>query len=289
MKKYFSIISAVLALLFLLASCGSTSSSQDKSDEGYYSGGESVTSDELMPENPDGNGSMMVYSVYYRTETINFDSDCKKYENEAKLTGGYIVNYDISTENTKYASYTFKIPTDKLDSFLAAMDKIGNVLDKTNNATDYSGQYYDYQTEIDLLKVEEKYITDYLESAVDSAERTSLIQQLLDVKRQIKYLQMEMEDVEQMVAYSTVSLSVTEVESYSDINVAYKDSLSYAFYRGWEGFVNFGKGLLYTVILIMPVIVSAAVIIVIIVVVSKTKKRKKAKAAAKSNQTIQNK
>ena len=292
-KKLFALISGILVLVMLFASCGASEAYDSKyentveveMEESYdYENPSSGTSDQFA-DSKTVKERMLVYDMTYTLETKTFDE--AKANLEAKVTelGGYIESFNAYNGSRSNIDYTFRIPTKVLDQFTSLLEAQGNVTYKHVSVTDYTDTYYDYQTEIGLLETELTYIEGYLEEATDSYERTQLLDQVLAIKREISRLERESKDITEVVMYSTVHATLRDVESFTDIQVEYKDTLGEAFVRGWEGFFEIMQELLYLAVLLSPLLAILLVIIIIVVTcLLVSKKRAKKKAALKASQ-----
>ena len=288
-------LTVFLLITMVFSACSSSNSSKEyyrDADSAAYA--EESYSYEDVSSN-DGSGKvytnesavkerMLVYDVDYDVESTTYEESRKNLENKAVELGGYMSSFNSRSGSYESVSYVFRIPTNNLTAFTDAIEAQGNVTHKSTSVKDYTNIYYDYSTEIDLLKTEEEYIKTYLDEATESFERSNLIDQLLSIRREIARLEREKNNITDVVMYSTVTVDLTNVASYSDITVDYGDSLRDAFFKGWEGFADVMKGLLYVIILLSPLIVIAVIIAVVVIVVvrivvGKNKKKKKAAMA----------
>ena len=291
-KRLLVLLSCLLVPLFLLSSCGSSSSYESKyeesveMEESYEYTDMTSDSSNQYADSDTVKERMLVYSMNYTLETKTFDEARTNLEAKATELGGYIESFNAYTGSYSSIDYSFRIPTKVLDDFTSLLEGQGNVTYKNVSVTDYTDTYYDYQTEIELLKTELAYIEGYLAEATDSYERTELLDQVLAIKREISRLERESKDITEVVMYSTVHVTLRDVESYTDIQVEYKDTLGEAFVQGWEGFFEIMQGLLYLAVLLSPLLTIAVVIVIIVVIcLMAGKKRKKKKAIQKAVQT----
>ncbi|MBR5742324.1 MAG: DUF4349 domain-containing protein [Clostridia bacterium] len=289
-KRYWIPLAALLAIALVLTSCSGASNYSRESDyaeapssyeEGYSyeseggdNSGKVYTNESAVKER------MLVYDVNYSLESTEYEKARQTLEDKAVELGGYISTFNSHSGSSESVSYLFRIPTKNLTAFTDVIEAQGNVTRKNTSVKDYTNVYYDYETEIELLKTEEEYVKLYLDEATDSYERTNLIDQLLSIRREIARMEREKNNITEVVMYSSVTVDLYNVASYTDITVDYGDSLREAFVSGWEGFANVMKGLLYVIILLSPVIVIllvVAVIVVVIVLIATRGKRKNRK------------
>lgn len=286
-NRYLIPLTVFLLISLVLTACSSGNYSKDAAESASYAeesysyeneattdSGKVYTNESAVKER------MLVYDVDYDVESTTYEESRKTLEQKAVELGGYMSSFNSRSGSYESVSYVFRIPTGNLTAFTDTIEAQGNVTHKSTSVKDYTDVYYDYSTEIDLLKTEEEYIKLYLDEATDSYERSNLIDQLLSIRREIARLEREKNNITDVVMYSTVTVDLSNVASYSDITVDYGDSLRDAFFKGWEGFADVMKGILYLIILLSPLIVILVVIAVIVIVVLKVTlgKSKKKKA-----------
>lgn len=299
MKKHFiTTIAVLLVCLILFASCASNSAYDSKAEESIaveveesYDYTNAMASDDSshFADAETVKERMLVYNMNYTLETKTFDTAKNNLEVKAVELGGYIESFNAHTGSRQTINYTFRIPTKALDQFTSLLEEQGNMVHKNVSVTDYTDTYYDYQTEIELLKTELTYIEGYLAEATDSYERTTLLDQVLAIKREIARLERESKDITEVVMYSTVHVTLRDVESYTDIQVEYKDTLGEAFVRGWEGFFEILQNLLYVAILLSPLLsITLFVFLVVLISVKLSKRRtqKKKNNSAKTEASV---
>lgn len=286
-KSLLSLLSCALMLSLLFASCGASSigsyTAKDEAapaaemEDSYSYYNTSEESGTYYRDEDKVTERMLVYDIDYTLETKEFEETCDKIEAKATELGGYISSYNANTGSYATISYSFRIPSAKLDDFTSLIESLGTVTRKNTEVQDYTNTYYDYQTEISLLETEEEYVQKYLESATDSYERADLIDQLLSIRREIARLERASKNIVETVTYSTVDVYVHEVKVYTDIKITYGDTLRSAFRDGWADFADFCRDLLYGLVSISPVIVILLVIFLAIFIPVKVKKNRKKK------------
>ena len=140
MKKKCWIVLCVVFMLSVAAGCGSKSmetmsdfasgessmnaaiENEDYKNEGEIAAEEGITSENGL----DGQvaaGRKLIRTVYLSLQTTEFDSVLSNLSEKTAELGGYIENSSVSGHsyyynNTRYASYTIRIPTAELNQFV---------------------------------------------------------------------------------------------------------------------------------------------------------------------------
>ena len=314
MKKLALVLALILALL--LTGCGQNfdeyASSYDKGeyvDNGYYPEAEMPTesagfstattaSEESapapQPEMPADSAEKIIYTADLTMETVTFDQTIASLEAAVKEYGGFTQDSSVSGDTSygadgsvrlinRYAYYTVRIPSAKLDAFLTQTGTLGNVIYSNKSATNVTSAYTDLATRKASLEIEETRLLELIAQAEKIEDLIVLEDKLSEVRYEIESIEGSLRDYDRRIAYSTVTMTITEVRGYHDASPVartFGERLGDAFGTGWynfvEGLENFAVGMAEAAI---PLLLLAAIVVVVIVIVKNHKKKKKAAAA----------
>ena len=227
------------------------------------------------------NGRKLIRTVSLSLQTKEFDSVLNSLKTKTTELGGYVENSSISGNSysyttTRYASYTIRIPADKLNEFVDIVGELGNVTQDNESVEDVTLQY---------LETEQARLMELLSTAENMEDLLAIESKLSDIRYEIESYESQLRLLDNQIDYSTVHVEIFEVERMTDagekgffeeIKERFGDNL----YKVGHGFRNLIIGILGA----LPIlIVCAAVIAVIVVIVKKSikkitlKKQKKAK------------
>lgn len=327
MKKRINILALALAVLLLagcLAACGASSKSESTTSMSYdMAPAENAMMDmEIAVEEPAmaeesfstassaGPGALeveavadftekIIYTGYVSIETTAFDDSLRDLEQAVAANGGFVqdssvegysrTNADGTTSVVdRWASYTVRIPADRFSAFMALTDGIGNVTSSSRAAENVTSQYTDYEARLDSLYIQEERLLDMLEKSGDLESLITLEERLSEVRYEIESIERNLRNLDQKLAYSTVHLTLQEVEIYTPtvpVTRTFGEKLSDAFSSGWNGFVrgiqNFCLGLarnLFTLVLL------AVLIVILILVLRKVRRHRRKKPEPKQEE-----
>jgi hypothetical protein len=237
----------------------------------------------------------MIYTVSADIETTKFDETLNNVSALMTAYSAYVESSYISGKNyadTFYgnktyrsASFTIRVPADKLDAMTNNLPTLGNVLSSNKQSQNITIQFIDTEARLKACRAEETSLLAMLEKA-DTVEIILTIQQRLsDVRYEIESLTSTLKNWQNQVDYSTVSLSIREVAELSEkdppLQRTYWEEIRDGFNATLKGIGEFFKGLFKGLVVILPVLVILAVIAVIIIVIIRVSTRK---SRAKSNQ-----
>lgn len=211
MKKL-SVLLLIFALLLALASCGAAESMDN------YAGGYKETTSESAEANNDLAERKIIRRVNMSMETRDFDALAESLSQAVASVGGYAESSNVySRSGSRQASYVFRIPSAKLDAFLTSLSALGNVLSRSENAEDVTLAYVDTESRIRALKAEETALLEMMEKASSLSDLMSIRSRLTDVRYQLDSYEAQLRKYDSLIDYSTVSVSVSEVERLSNI------------------------------------------------------------------------
>ncbi len=231
-----SLFLVLLLFALMLSGCSAGSSSvrlngsadSEKSDA-YIR--EEVGSNEWMSEDcaVDGGDSSlsigavdpsrkMIYQVSYRIQTLDFDASLSAIDALAAEFGGYTESSEIfgksiqsSRSQLRSASLVLRIPADQLNSFFGRVSSIGTITGESLSSQDVTLQYVDIDARLKTLHQQEERILALLAEASDLQAVLEIEQTLSDIRYQIESYTSRLKQLDSQIAYSTVSISLSEV------------------------------------------------------------------------------
>ena len=295
-KKMTKVLTGVLALS-MLSGCGSASkmamesaydtaaSNYSAAGGVYYDSGDYEYADEVSEENGSSQaetvekgettGRKLIRNVDMDVETESFDVLLASAQSQAEELGGYIESSSIS--NSSYASstsaarsarLTARIPSEKLDGYLAGISKQSNVTRKSESTEDVTLQYVDLQSHKKALLAEQESLLSMMEQAESIEDIIAINEQLTDVRYQIESMESQLRTYDNQVDYSTVNLYIDEVERYTpgaakSAGARIAEGFSANIYRVGSFFKNFA----IEFIILLPILIAIAIVLGIAILI----------------------
>lgn len=224
----------------------------------------------------------LIVTEYMNVETTEFDTFITAVNQKVEALGGYIESSEMSGRieyGNQYADFCIRIPADKLEEFVTAVDEKGTIVYDSKTTEDVTLQYVDTQSHLNALKTEEETLLSLLEKAEKLSDVFEIQEELTEVRYQIESYESKLRVYDNQVDYSTIHLNVTEVSReavpakkgfWSEATAEFSDSL-YFVGQALRGFAIWFIGSI-------PVFVVLAVIVVVIwKIVRRIRKKKQAK------------
>lgn len=229
----------------------------------------------------------IIETIYYSVQTKNFDEFVTSLETKALSVGGYIEQSDVSGNayedvTSRYATFTFRIPSDKVDEFTNTVSENSTITNRTVNTEDVTLEYVDVESRIKALKVERESLEELLGTATSTKEIIEIRDMLTDVIYEIETYESQLRTFDNLVDYTTITVDVHEVEhpvvvheqtTWERIGTNLADN----FRSLWDFLVE----LFVFIVSALPFILFIGVIVAIVVLIIKLatrKSRKKKKA-----------
>ncbi|MBE6824060.1 MAG: DUF4349 domain-containing protein [Ruminococcaceae bacterium] len=299
-KKLFvrlvSLLIGVLVAMSMLSACGANSS-KDTVYNGYARNELAEVDDSLTDTSASGNveenadlvkdSRKIIEKIYYQIQTKTFDELISDLEEQVDAVGGYIESSDVygnqyESNNTRGATYVFRIPSEKVDEFTTFVNDNSTVTNRTVNTEDVTLQYVDTESRIKALKTEKDSLEDLLENAKSTSEIIEIRDMLTDVIYEIETYEAQLRTYDNLIDYTTITMEVDEVEH---TKVVHKQT---AFERIVTNFTDSCMGVWnilveFFVFIVgsLPVLLFIALIIFILVIIIRAVLRKKKKKAVK--------
>ncbi len=304
MKKLLAIISCVLLLLGIFASCGKSKNAVPELYD-YAAGTADGNSAEFMIEDSEAiseeskvmaeSGSVeldekLVKTVSMSIETKEFTACMDSLKAAATANGGYIENSDVNSSGyynyngTRNASVTFRIPADKLDAFLKGTEEKDKVVSKSENVENVTLEYVDVESRIKACKTERESLLELLKKAENVTDIISIRERLTTVNYEIENYSAQLRVLENRVSYSTVTVNIDEVQRVTEEENSLGAEIKNRFLESWDSLVEFFRSFVVWLIGGIPVLLPLAIVIVIAIIIIKKKIKKCRAKKHKENQ-----
>ena len=239
----------------------------------------------------------LVYTCNMTIETLQYKDTMKaikdkitefngiiEYEEERDDSYGWYYEDYIKRNGTLHTYITIRIPSERYNEFLIALEGHGKVTNKSMNVENISKTYYETEATIESLKIQEERLLEMLKQADTIEDMITVETRLTEVQTQLNKYKTLLESMNMDVNYSTINLKIDEVLEYTATENPVKkntffDRLKNTIVDSWEFFLESLEDLLFFAIRLVPVavIVGAIGIPVFLIVKTNIKKKKATK------------
>ncbi len=228
-------------------------------------------------------------------QTLDFAGFQTALDQKLAEAGAYLQYADVSGTDyyggRKSANYTIRVPEANLDLFLAGVEGIATVVNKTLGEEDVTLNYVDTEARIKTLEIEQERLLALLEKADNLDSIIMLEQRLSEVRYNIESYQSKLRTYDDKITYSTVRIYVYEVTRVQEKE---PETLWERISNGWEDTIyDISMGaqdfLVWAVVNLPYLVFWGAVIVVLVVVLKKKSAKRKAKKIGKqseNNETV---
>ena len=240
MKITIRILTAILAVLLITGLCSCGLSRGVHESDAYYSEvsvapedlemtadeaefGYSMNEEKSKETGTDATDYAMdaaarkrIYYVSITTQTQEFDAAVSSVKQAVAEYGGYMQNASVSGKtgfrNTRTATYQIRIPTENLAAFREAIGTCLTMIDENERVDDVTARYTDMESRLKTLRTEQESLYGLLEKAETMDEILMIRDRLTSVTSDIEAFEAQLRTFDSLIAYSTVTLSIDEVE-----------------------------------------------------------------------------
>ena len=257
-----ALIAALLVAIMTLASCdaGENYYTEDmapgvgSSDQNTAGGMEGGSSDGTVGSLNGDYERKIIRTVTMSCETKAYDDAITLIMTALQTHGGYVetsettgTGYENVRNSERRATYTLRVPAEKLDAFLETLrtDEGIRILSQNSSSNEITATYYDIVSRLETLEAEKASLTAMLEGFTDYNDIHAMLQvqeRLYDVIEEIEALQTKLNVYDGQVSMSTVKLSLREVITYTEVvepDPTFGQRMKDAFVESWS---DFGRG-----------------------------------------------
>jgi len=284
----------LLSILVILSSCGAGSESYDSNP----SAGASSPSVGEMDAEGDKTGSSSaeqkrILKGTIVAESTDFATALNTLEETIAQTGGYVGSSEIrgnsvGSTSRRSATLVARIPSASFHDFLNGLSDFLNVTSQKTSSEDITESYYDTQSKLNSLKIQEERLLAMLEQAEDLDSLLKLEERLSEIRQQIQYYDSLLRAYDSQVAYASVAITLYEVVTLSEPSAddpSFLQEVGAALKKSFSIFVAFLKGLLLVLIYLLPLLLTAGIVLVLVLTIrKKTEPKRRARAKALHSQ-----
>jgi hypothetical protein len=231
----------------------------------------------------------IIFTVSLRIETLRYDDSISDFEKLVADSQGFVQESRVETstgingsQSLRTATYTVRIPSDKLSQFRNAMGDIGTVTLNTIKGDDVTDQYFDAQTRLGSLQVQETRLLELLEEAGSLSDILDIEDRLSKVRYEIESLTGTLAQLDSLVDMSTVTVEIYEVEALTEpVPESFFGQVSSVFEKSVKALVETLRVLSLVVVAVLPFAVIVGIVLAIVLVLhARSVRRSKAKRDA---------
>ena len=220
----------------------------------------------------------IIRTVSFTIKTLEYDADLQAIQDIAAGMGGRMeylsANGEKNSTVLRSAYLTLRIPSEKLDDFIAGAQGVGALTSLTQQSQNISESYYDTAARLETQKQKMDRLNVLLAEAENIADLIEIESAIADTQYWIDHYTGQLNHYDDQVDYSTVNVSLQEVK------VAASEEAS-LFQRIWSALKDsFTEGVAFLGDMVVFVIAAAPWLILaglVVFVVKKIRKKKKEK------------
>lgn len=223
----------------------------------------------------------LVYSASFELETAKYEQDYNAILQKLKEVNGY-VEYESTQgtppERTDYygrTSYlTVRVPVENFEAFFTSVSGVGRVVSQSRNTDDVTSSYFDTEARIELLENRRDRLMGYIEEATDPEDIIVYERELSDVLYELDQYQGQKRQMDDMVDYTTIEISLQEIVVAADVPVDENglpvgERAGDAFSKSMTGVGQFMENFAVGFAAAAPVLILLVIIAVVVLVIMK--------------------
>ena len=229
----------------------------------------------------------IIKSSQLSLETAKFNDVINSLEDMVKSYGGYIASSSIDAEGInnnyqclRFASYKINVPSDKLDDFLDESSKLATVRNKSTLAEDITAQYYDNESRLKSLQIQEERYLEILKTATEVKDIIEIENALTDVRYEIENLTTCLNKISNLVDMATVNINIQEVSQETVAQSVPKtlgEKISSSFVNSLKKIKEFSINTVIFIIAAIPYLIIISILLVLSLGIYNAIKNKKSK------------
>ena len=256
MKRLLTVLLAIVLLVGCFAACSGENAADLRptddvygdggslAGENYFDSGYKSSNAEATSQEPGSSLTVdrkIIRDAELTLETKSFDDALASLDAQVKKLGGYVQSSETDANSSyRESDLVLRLPADKLDTFLTSVGNLGTVTRQSIDAKDVTDTYVDVESRLATLKAEQEALTELLKNAGSLSDILSIRDRLADVTANLESYQARLNAMDSQIAYSTVTISLYEVELMTSTEGGFWEEVGTRFVNN---LARIGKGL----------------------------------------------
>lgn len=202
-SKFYCAVASLLALFAFLLCFTACDEGGEVNDDTDFSGSADVVTETVNRK--------IVYSVSVYAETNDVDAAYGSVSAKCSELGGYVQSQDVDRDNdgTSRVNLVYRVPTEKLNDFLSAVEACGNVYSTSVSTDDITTQYVDASAQKIALEEREKSLQEILtQEGIATGDKITVINEIYEVEEALQAIELQLKNYDSLVDFSKVSLTI---------------------------------------------------------------------------------
>ncbi|MCL2494315.1 MAG: DUF4349 domain-containing protein [Oscillospiraceae bacterium] len=226
-------------------------------------------------------GRFVIARANVTIQTKAYDAFTAALKAGLKAMGGYTDAYnEWNFDSDRRADITARVPSEKLDAFLDSLEQNGTIMSRSVTTNDVTDEMIETGSKKEALIAEEKALLAILEKATTVEDIIRVQDRLSNVRADLESYSRRLQSLQNQVNYSTVSISVSEVNRITTPTQRFGVLASSNFLASLRdvgsGLRNFALWFISAIPWLVLLAVPAALLVWIVRRVRKNRKAKKA-------------
>lgn len=239
-----------LVFLLVLSGCGMRTQVDDSMETNA-----ALDSTEAAPEAMDGipgnvpkteasQSTKLIYRGNLELETTDFDDVTAELQDLVERCGGHLQSGNLHHSDSGYrsAEYVVRVPAEQYRAFFTTVGELCHVTWMNEETEDVSMVYYDTAGRLKTQEAKLERLQEFLKKAETMEEIITLESAISETEYTIDSLTGELRHYDDLIRYSTVTISLQEVYQLSNTGepaADFGDRIGAAFLSGIRGFAGF--------------------------------------------------
>ena len=197
---------------------------------------------------------------------------CAALEEAAARAGGYLQSSSQSgsaEDADRRASYVFRIPSDRYESFLADAENAGNALYKSESTQDVTAEYVDVEARLSSLESQRDRLEELRQQAASLEDLLAVEEQLTQVQYQIESYTGQKKVLDDQIDLATVDVTLWEVAVLTPTQNGFVARLGAAFTGGWRDFGFWFQDLIIGLAGFLPWLILLALVLTAVILLAR--------------------
>ncbi|MEG0692098.1 MAG: DUF4349 domain-containing protein [Oscillospiraceae bacterium] len=220
----------------------------------------------------------VILRANFEVQTKDYDKTIDDLNSQIVRTKSYIQSSDTygdKNQGDARANLLIRVPSSEYEQFKLDVQKLGNIISSSEGGEDVTGDYFDKDARIAVLKAQEKRVVELLEKAQTIEDILKIEAELTRIRAEIEQLTTVVKRYDDLISYATITVNIYQTSDY----ITKDDSFFAKIATTMKNSLQFGLSLLqnmvYILVWLSPYLILLGMVAITVLSVLRKRKAKR--------------
>ncbi len=209
----------------------------------------------------------VIFNSNFEVQTKDYDKTIAALNTQIEQTKSYIqssTTYGDKEQGNARSTLLIRVPSNVYEQFKLDIQELGNVISSSEGGEDVTGDYFDKDARLNVLKAQEKRVLELLAKADTIEDILKIEAELTRIRAEIEQLTTVIKRYDDLISYSTINVSIYQTTDYIIKNDGFFAKIVKTIKDSLHSGLTLIQNTIYAIVWLFPYLIVIGVVLLIV-------------------------